>query len=286
MELHSYQDISEYFNKVENLLLKNESFYNLKLGLVTAINNNTIETTNPLYLVVSENHQTIGCALRSNLDRPLAISKMSKEALEKLVSYLIDQKIILAGIIGEVETVESFKNLWISRQPFNYKLNLHLGVYETKTVVDLDHSTELILGSTEHEKTIFNFVKGFCNECFTNTIHTDENIDKLCKRHIENKSIFLLKNKLGEIISMAANTRGSTNGGTISLVFTPPEYRGQGLGSSVTAKVAKLILKDKQFANLFTDMTNPTSNSIYQKIGFKMIGENIHYDFIALNEKH
>lgn len=286
MELHSYQDVGEYFTKVENHLLANESFYNLKFGLVNAIKDNTIETSSSLFLVISENHQTIGFALRSNLERPLAISKMPTSALEKLISYLVDQKITLAGIIGEVETVEAFNKNWISSQPFKYKLNLHLGVYETKTIVDQDLENELILGSAQHEKIIFSFIKGFLNECFSNDIHTDENIDKLCKRNIENKAIYLLKNKKGDIVSMAANSRRTTNGGTISLVFTPPEFRGQGLGSSVTAKVAKLILKDKKFANLFTDMSNPTSNSIYQKIGFKMIGENIHYDFIALDENH
>lgn len=56
--------------------------------------------------------------------------------------------------------------------------------------------------------------------------------------------------------------------------------RGHGYGSLVTALVSEKVLKEKKFANLFTDMTNPTSNSIYQKIGYKKIGENIHFDFI------
>jgi hypothetical protein len=33
----------------------------------------------------------------------------------------------------------------------------------------------------------------------------------------------------------------------------------------------------KKFCNLFTDLLNPTSNSIYQKIGFRKIGESKHF---------
>jgi predicted GNAT family acetyltransferase len=33
----------------------------------------------------------------------------------------------------------------------------------------------------------------------------------------------------------------------------------------------------KKFCNLFTDLLNPTSNSIYQKIGYRKIGESKHF---------
>jgi predicted GNAT family acetyltransferase len=83
---------------------------------------------------------------------------------------------------------------------------------------------------------------------------------------------------------MAANSRFSQNGGTVSLVYTPDELRGHGYGSVVTALVSEIILKNKKIANLFTDLTNPTSNSIYQKIGYKKVGENIHFDFLKAHK--
>jgi len=128
--------------------------------------------------------------------------------------------------------------------------------------------------------TIFQFVKGFCQDCFPDKEHTDENIQKLADRHIKNQSLYLLKNSQGELVSMAANTRGSQNSGTVSLVYTPNELRGKGYASLVTALVSQKILQDKKFTSLFTDLTNPTSNSIYQKIGYKKIGENIHFEFV------
>jgi predicted GNAT family acetyltransferase len=139
---------------------------------------------------------------------------------------------------------------------------------------------DLIEASIEHKTILMEYIAGFQSDCFPQEPIVLENVEKLMNRHLDNKSIYLLlKDK--EIVSMAANTRSTLNGGTISLVYTPPNLRGKGYASSVVALLASKVKNDgKKFASLFTDLTNPTSNSIYQKIGFIKIGQNIHYDFV------
>lgn len=92
--------------------------------------------------------------------------------------------------------------------------------------------------------------------------------------------IYLWQDGRGDFVSMAANHRESRNAGTIGWVFTPKDKRGQGYGSMVTHGVTREIFKKgKILANLYTDMNNPTSNSIYQKIGYRYIGESAHISF-------
>ncbi|MDD4972890.1 MAG: GNAT family N-acetyltransferase [Bacteriovorax sp.] len=56
----------------------------------------------------------------------------------------------------------------------------------------------------------------------------------------------------------------------------------KGYAISMVALLSDKIMSDgKKFASLFTDLTNPTSHSIYQKIGFVKIGQNIHFDFVG-----
>ncbi len=284
MKVISYDNAHDFLKEAEKALLQNESFYNLKLGLSDAILKNNLNVSAPLYFALFEKEQFVGCALRTDATKPLAISLMSTLAIEALIDFLMEQKISLLGVIGEVHTTNQFKELWLQKhqiQSLTSKLNIHLGIYETDKIIFPESDQKIILGTDEHQETIFKFIKGFSEDCFPNREHKDAEIEKLTLRHITNKSLYLLKNNSGEIVSMAANTRGSINGGTISLVYTPNEFRKKGYGSVVTAKVAEIILKEKKFANLFTDLTNPTSNSIYQKIGFKKIGENIHFDFIS-----
>jgi hypothetical protein len=52
-------------------------------------------------------------------------------------------------------------------------------------------------------------------------------------------------------------------------VYTPPANRGRGYGSAVTAAVSAAAAP--HLAVLFTDLANPTSNSIYIKIGYRPV---------------
>lgn len=74
----------------------------------------------------------------------------------------------------------------------------------------------------------------------------------------------------GKNVSMAARNRETKNGSNISFVFTPPELRGNGYAGSVTAFACEDVFKDgKKVCFLYTDLRNPISNRVYQKIGFR-----------------
>jgi predicted GNAT family acetyltransferase len=64
----------------------------------------------------------------------------------------------------------------------------------------------------------------------------------------------------------------STSTGTIARigpVYTPPERRRNGYGGALTAALTQELLSQGAKVMLYTDALNPTSNSIYQKIGYK-----------------
>ena len=70
-----------------------------------------------------------------------------------------------------------------------------------------------------------------------------------------------------------AGVNGPTpNGIRIGPVYTPPERRGRGYGSAVTAAATQAQFDaGRRFVYLFTDLANPTSNKIYQAIGYEPV---------------
>jgi predicted GNAT family acetyltransferase len=79
---------------------------------------------------------------------------------------------------------------------------------------------------------------------------------------------------------MAAHTGPTPNGVRVGAVYTPPELRGRGYASACTAAVTQRLLADgRRFCFLFTDLSNPTSNSIYQKIGYRPVCDVDQYRF-------
>jgi predicted GNAT family acetyltransferase len=90
------------------------------------------------------------------------------------------------------------------------------------------------------------------------------------------------KNRDGEIVSMAGSSRGTPNGATIAYVYTPTELRRRGYASRVVGHLSRHFLDaGKSFCCLYTDLANPTSNSIYAQLGYAVVGESSHWVFDA-----
>jgi hypothetical protein len=76
----------------------------------------------------------------------------------------------------------------------------------------------------------------------------------------------------GRPVSMAAWAGRTGRGVRVNFVYTPPEYRRRGFASACVADLTQhLLAEGHAFCCLFTDLANPTSNSIYQKIGYRPV---------------
>ncbi len=86
----------------------------------------------------------------------------------------------------------------------------------------------------------------------------------------------------GQPVSMAGLTRPTAHGISIGPVYTPPEQRGRGYATAAVARLSQQMLDaGKEFCALFTDLANPTSNHIYQQIGYRALGDFVQYRFGA-----
>jgi predicted GNAT family acetyltransferase len=76
----------------------------------------------------------------------------------------------------------------------------------------------------------------------------------------------------GEPVSMCQATGPTPHGIRIGAVYTPPELRRRGFASAITAAASQVQLDDgRRWCFLFTDLANPTSNRIYQAIGYRPV---------------
>lgn len=84
----------------------------------------------------------------------------------------------------------------------------------------------------------------------------------------------------GTPVSMAAAT--SVIGGMVRIdpVYTPAHLRGRGYAGAVTVEVSRAALAaGATDVVLFTDPDNPTSNAIYQRIGYVQVADFAGYKF-------
>jgi RimJ/RimL family protein N-acetyltransferase len=83
-------------------------------------------------------------------------------------------------------------------------------------------------------------------------------------------------------VSIACNTMPVTGMVRIGPVYTPPEARGRGYASAATAALSQRLLEaGAEEVVLFTDLANPVSNSIYQRIGYRPVEDRVVLAFSA-----
>jgi predicted GNAT family acetyltransferase len=63
----------------------------------------------------------------------------------------------------------------------------------------------------------------------------------------------------------------------IGPVFTPEELRGRGYGSAVTAALCEELVAQSSRVILYADANYPTSNRVYQRLGFRQIDDLVEF---------
>jgi GNAT superfamily N-acetyltransferase len=81
----------------------------------------------------------------------------------------------------------------------------------------------------------------------------------------------------GQIVCLAGHQSPAFGAVRVGPVYTPPQSRGRGYGSALTAAVAQYLRATGDEVCLFTDLANPTSNKIYAAIGFRPVRDFVRY---------
>lgn len=95
---------------------------------------------------------------------------------------------------------------------------------------------------------------------------------------IEKQQIWLFEVD-GKAVSMAGSTRSEGGVACINYVYTPEEWRGRGFASSSVGWLSKHLLLAHDRVCLYADEDYPSSNRVYQKLGYQVVARTIELDF-------
>ncbi len=94
---------------------------------------------------------------------------------------------------------------------------------------------------------------------------------RMVERGVRSSQCFVWTLAAGTPVAMAVAHPPVGGVSRIGPVYTPPPWRGRGYGSAVTATASQAILAAGDLACLYTDLANPTSNRIYQQLGYRRV---------------
>ncbi|MFB6835937.1 GNAT family N-acetyltransferase [Streptomyces sp. NPDC056361] len=87
----------------------------------------------------------------------------------------------------------------------------------------------------------------------------------------------------GRPVSMAAVSRTIEGQARVHLVYTPPADRRRGYAAGATTAVSRAaVAAGTGQVLLFTDLANPTSNALYQRLGYRPVTDHLGVEFTGL----
>ena len=234
------------------------------------------------WVVKNESGEVIGLAMRT-APHAMVISNMPKGAITELVSQVVLVDDELPEIGGPNEEVDVFLEAYFKTESAGSNRKTELShqewLYELQSLKNPDVSGEARRATGDDFDLIHNWFLAFGEEAGLLMHNTVESIEDGLKR----ASLFLWIHQK-EIVSMAGHAPiveiPGTRVGRIGPVYTPPGYRRKGFAGALTAHVSQHLLNQGAQVILYTDATNPTSNGVYQRIGFAKIGESKRVKFL------
>lgn len=91
--------------------------------------------------------------------------------------------------------------------------------------------------------------------------------DVVRERIVEGRT-WLWEDPGGRPVHLTGSSPAEGGVARIAPVYTPPRERGRGLAGRAVAEVAARLREDGSRVCLFTDLANPTSNALYERLGF------------------
>ncbi|HSV64969.1 MAG TPA: GNAT family N-acetyltransferase [Mycobacteriales bacterium] len=224
----------------------------------------------PLWLIVEDDAGALAGAAIHTPPFPLAVLPMPDDALAALAALVRTERPDLGGVTGPAPCGERFAGLWREATGAGVRVAMALRLFRLDEVsppagVPGQLRTDPGLAADAAELT--DWVRAFVPEA---TGEPARDPELVVERLIERGGLCVWYDR-DRPVSFASRTVPAYGVLRLGLVYTPPELRGQGYASACVAAVSQQALDGGITPILFTDLANPTSNKIYQRLGYRPV---------------
>ncbi|MDP8202334.1 MAG: GNAT family N-acetyltransferase [Candidatus Tenebribacter burtonii] len=279
MELKRFEDINEFLEISEPVLIENEVENNLILGIVLYIQRDPTQYKEKYLAVMQEGKQIKAVSVCTPPHKILFWGKNEncENEIDLLVNDAVKSHLDTMGILASPYHALQIAKKWQMKTGRTFKLGMSERIYKLEKVIFPEQPSGLMrLATLEDLHLICQWMEEFREEAVPNDPLND--FSEFATKKIENKDLVIWDDK--KAVALASKARNTINGTCINLVYTPKKFRRNGYATALVAHLSQKLLNDGwKFVILFTDLSNPTSNSIYQKVGFKPICDFQEYIF-------
>lgn len=278
MELRRFAEVGGFLDVAGEFLVAREAEHNLIFGVSATILETPEAYSGPPYMsVVQRGDMVVAAALQTPPFR-LILSEVDDPAAHPLIAAdVLDRD--LPGVAGPVEPTLAFLDAWAALGGPPATLQLSQRSYRlTQVRPPGPVAGRMRPATTADRELVLAWTEAFMFEAF-GEVDLDE-VAATTDRWLAGRGRRLHLWEDGDVVSLTGVGGPTPHGIRIGPVYTPPGARRRGYASALVAAVSQGELDaGRRFCFLFTDLANPTSNHIYQAIGYEPIRDVDAYGF-------
>ena len=276
MRLTRHADVQGFLSQAGEFLAAREAEHNLILGLSSRLERDPLMYGEPPYFAVAEDEgRVVGAALRTP-PHNLILSEIEEDAAVGLFAGDVGEVFeALPGVIGPKARVAQFATAWRAATGATPRLEIAQRIFAADHVDEPRPTTGAMRDYEPADRELaIRWMDEFVAEAMPENAAHPESSAEFVDGRDEDPEAGLVVWEDGRPVSMAGFGGRTPNGIRVGPVYTPPDLRGHGYASALTAALTQRLLDSgRRFCFLYTDLANPTSNSIYQRIGYRAVGD-------------
>ncbi|MFJ9589271.1 GNAT family N-acetyltransferase [Streptomyces acidicola] len=212
--------------------------------------------------------------------RALVPTSLTPEQADALAAHLVALGHSLPSVSADHSTATAFAEAWQRHTGATPKLrDTRLCLYRLDTLTPpepLPAGRGRVLGEQDLEQVMF-----WCGE-FAKAVGevVSMDADSWAGTRFADKRYTLWETPDGTPVSIAGMNPMIGGQIQVDIVYTPAQLRGRGYAGAVTAEVSRAALAaGARDVVLFADLSNPASNALYQRLGYRKLTDWSAYDF-------
>jgi uncharacterized protein len=290
MHVKQFSNADEFAALVVPVLELAEAENNLPLGLISAVQAGEYRKRKPFFAVVCETptaspDSIVAIALRTP-PFPVVVAltpgASNPEAAQSLAAEL--HRVFgaeIGGFNADSRVAGPYVEAWSELTGAEPAVHMKTRIYRCTAVRTPSAVAGVARPATSRDRgDVEKMFTGFYHDAVPDE-YDPERVREFVERSLAadpSQRGLLLWDVNGKVVSMAAYTGPTPHGIRISAVYTPPEHRRHGYASACVAELTRRLLRQgREFCFLFTDLSNSTSNKIYQEIGYESVSDHVYW---------
>jgi uncharacterized protein len=229
------------------------------------------------HLLTVEHDGAVVAAALQTPPRKWVVSRASDAAVRALAAHLVAAGRHVPGILGPAFVAQAFADCWQEHSGRAYRVGKAQRIWELNAVLPPRPVAggRRLAGAGDLD-TVTAWARAFAVDAATD--ETPDDVAAVTTPRVADGRVHLWED--GHPVAMTAVGDPTPTGLGVHLVYTPPAERGKGFASALVAAVsAEALTAGRRFCFLFTDLANPVSNHVYEKIGYRPVADWADYFF-------